>query len=96
MPAEQALTHFGSVNGEGLTQGTERDASPSEKERYQGMTGPIMFSMVEARPVIAFVTSLVSRFAKNLSHQHTEAVKNILKYLKGSKDRGITYVAMKS
>lgn len=55
-----------------------------------------MFSMLEARPDIAFVTSLVSRFAKNPSHQHTEAVKNIFKYLKGSKDRRITYVAMKS
>ena len=55
------------------------------------MTGSIMFSMVETRPDIAFATSLVSRFAKNPSHQHTEAVKTILKYLKGSKHRGITY-----
>ena len=74
-----------------LSQREEGEASPSEKERYQGMTGSIMFSMVETRPDIAFATSLVSRFAKNPSHQHTEAVKTILKYLKGSKHRGITY-----
>ena len=55
------------------------------------MIGSIMFSMVETRPDIAFATSVVSRFAKNPSHQHTEAVKTILRYLKGSRDRGITF-----
>lgn len=53
-------------------------ASPSEQEKYQGMIGSIMFSMVETRPDIAFATSVVSRFAKNPSHQHAEAVKTIL------------------
>ena len=79
-----------------LSQREEGEASPPEKERYQGMTGSIMFSMVETRPDIAFATSLVSRFAKNPSHQHTKAVKTILKYLKGSKHRGITYGGMKN
>ena len=50
-----------------------------------------MFSMVETRPDIAFATSVASRFAKNPSHQHTEAVKTILRYLKSSRERGITY-----
>ncbi len=43
-------------------------ASPSAQENYQGMTGSIMFSMVETRPDIAFATSVVGRFAKNPSH----------------------------
>ncbi len=55
------------------------------------MTGSIMFSMVETKPDISFATSVASRFAKNLGHQHTEAVKTILRYLKSSRDRGITY-----
>lgn len=50
-----------------------------------------MFSMVETRPDIAFSTSLESRFAKNPSRQHTEAIKTIFRYLKVSRDRGITY-----
>lgn len=70
---------------------TEGEATAAEKERYQGMTGSIMFSIVETRPNISFATSVASRFAKNLGHQHTEAVKPILRYLKGSKERGITY-----
>lgn len=68
-----------------LEQRTDGEASPSEKERYQGMEGSLMFSMVETRPDIAFAPSIASRFAKNLGHQHTEAVKTILRYLKGSK-----------
>lgn len=70
---------------------TDGEASPSEKENYQGITGSLMFSMVETRPDIAFSTSVVSRFAKNPSRQHTEAVKTIHRYLKGSRDRAITY-----
>lgn len=70
---------------------TEGEASPAEIERYQRMTGSLMFSMVETRHDIAFATAVASRFSKNPSQQHTEAVQTILKYLKGSKDRGITY-----
>lgn len=55
------------------------------------MTGSLMFSMVETRPDIALSTSVASRFAKNPSHQHTEAVKTILKYLKGTRMQGIVY-----
>lgn len=50
-----------------------------------------MFSMVETWPDIAFATAVASRYAKNPNHQHTEAVKTILRYIKESKQRGITY-----
>lgn len=50
-----------------------------------------MFSMIETRPDIACSTSVASRFAKNPSHSHTEGVKRILKYLKGTKDCGIVH-----
>lgn len=74
-----------------LLPNNEGTATEAERENYQGMTGSLMFSMVETRPNIAFATSVASRYAKNPSHLHIEAVKTILKYLKGSKDRGIVY-----
>lgn len=67
------------------------EATQAEKERYQGMTGSLMFSMVETRPDIAFAIAVAARFAKNPSHAHTEAVKTIIRYMKGSINRGITY-----
>lgn len=47
--------------------------------------------MVKTRPNIAFATFVASCFAKNLGYQHTEAVKMILQYLKGSNKRKIIY-----
>lgn len=47
--------------------------------------------MVKLQPDIAFATSVVSRFAKNPSHQYIEVVKTILRYLKKSQDRDIIY-----
>lgn len=79
-----------------LSQRKEGKASPSEKERYQEMTGSIMFSIVKTRPDITFAISLVSQFAKNPSHQHNKVVKTIFKYLKGSKHQGITYRRIKN
>lgn len=76
---------------EPLTLRTNGKASPSKKKTYQGMTGSLMFFIVETRPNIAFSTSIVSKFAKNLSCQYTEAIKTILWYLKGSRNRDITY-----
>ena len=65
---------------------TEGQASTTERERYQGMIGSIMFLMVETRPDVAFATSVASRFAKNPGHQHMEVVKTIFRYLKGTRD----------
>lgn len=74
-----------------LLPNNEGTTTEAEREKYQGMTGSLMFSMVETRPDVAFAISVASRYAKNPSHLHIEAVKTILKYLKGSKDQGIVY-----
>lgn len=74
-----------------LQQRTDGEASVAEKEKYQGMMGSLIFSMLETRPDIAFATSVASRFSRNPSHKHTESVKTIFRYLKGNRDCGITY-----
>lgn len=68
-----------------------RKASISEKKQYQSIISFLIFSIVETRLDITFAISIISQYAKNSSHQHTKAVKTILKYLKGSKHRGIIY-----
>lgn len=47
--------------------------------------------MVETRPNITFATFVVSRFAKNLAHKYSKAVKSIFWYLKAIKEIEITY-----
>ena len=65
-------------------------ASESEKVKYAAKVGSIMYAMVETRINIAFATSMVSRFAKNPSSEHFNAIDQILRYLAGSPERGIT------
>lgn len=50
-----------------------------------------MYAMVETRIDIAFATSMVSRFAKNPSSEHFNAIDQILRYLARSPERGITF-----
>ena len=69
-----------------------KDQSPlTEKERefmstipYASAIGSIMYAMVCTRPDIAHAVGVVSRFMSNPGRQHWEAVKWILRYLKGS------------
>ncbi len=74
-----------------LPNNSTTQATDSEREKYQGMIRSLMFLMIETRPDIAFATSVASRFIKNPSQPQIEAIKTILKYLKGTKDRGIVY-----
>ena len=69
----------------------ESQASDKDIKQYQTMVGSIMFAMIETRPDIAFATSVVSRHAKNPGKTHMEAAKHILRYLSGTKNRGITF-----
>ena len=70
---------------------SKKEATIAKQKCYQGMTGLIMFFMVEIRSNIAFAISVISQFIKNPSHQHSKAMKTILQYLKTTRDIGITY-----
>ena len=50
-----------------------------------------MYSMVYTRPDIAYVVSLLSRYMSNPGRDHWEALKWILRYLKGTTDFGLIY-----
>lgn len=71
-----------------------KDQSPkSEEERdymskvpYASAIGSLMYAMVCTRPDIAHAVGVVSRYMSNPGKQHWEAVKWILRYLKGSSE----------
>lgn len=50
-----------------------------------------MFSRMEIWSDIAFAISIISCFAKNLSYEHTEAIKTIMQYLKATYTLDIIY-----
>jgi hypothetical protein len=59
--------------------------------RFQSGIGALMFLMVATRPDIAFALSILSRFTTKPQRLHESALQRLLRYLKSSTRRGITY-----
>lgn len=58
---------------------------------YQQLIGSLMYLSVCTRPDIAFPVSYLSQFNLNHTKEHWLACKRVLKYLKGTKNMGITF-----
>ena len=58
---------------------------------YASCLGSIMYAMLCTRPDISFAVSVTSRYQSNPGNDHWMAIKHILKYLKGTKDKLIIY-----
>ena len=65
---------------------TEEEKNHMSKMPYASAIGSLMYAMVCTRPDIAHAMGVVSRFMSRPGKQHWEAVKWILRYLKGSSD----------
>nr|GEZ31114.1 retrotransposon protein, putative, Ty1-copia subclass [Tanacetum cinerariifolium] len=71
-------------------------STPAEKQRMQNVSyasaiGSIMYDMRCTRPDVALTQNITSRFQQNLDKEHWIAVKNILKYLRNTKDMFLVY-----
>ena len=51
----------------------------------------LMYAMVATRPDIAFAVGVISRYMANPRKQHWEAVKGVMRYLKGTQDLCICF-----
>lgn len=58
---------------------------------YQEAVGSILFASQVSRPDIQFAVNMVSRYNHNYGRPHWNAVKRILRYLRGTIEMGITY-----
>ncbi|GJX90765.1 hypothetical protein Tco_0344091 [Tanacetum coccineum] len=70
-------------------------STPAEKQRMQNVPyasaiGSIMYAVRCTRPDVAFAHNITSRFQQNPGELHSTAVKNILKYLRNTKDMFLT------
>lgn len=61
------------------------------KVPYSSAVGSLMYAMVATRPDIAFAVGVVSRFMANPRKKNWEAVKHILKYLKGTASKCLRF-----
>ncbi|GJW93969.1 hypothetical protein Tco_0173641 [Tanacetum coccineum] len=63
---------------------TEASRRRMAKVPYASAVGSVMYAMVCTRPDIAHAVGVVSRFMSNPGREHWEAVKWLLRYLKGT------------
>ncbi|GJR89189.1 hypothetical protein Tco_0213200 [Tanacetum coccineum] len=75
---------------------TQGASTPKEVKRMQNVpyasaVGSIMYAVRCTRPDVAFAQNITSRFQQNPGELHWTAVKNILKYLRNTKDMFLVY-----
>ena len=58
---------------------------------YSQVVGSLMYAMVCTRADIAYAVNVVSRFMSNPGKLHWDAVKWVMRYLKGTLDHGLMY-----
>nr|GEW30430.1 hypothetical protein [Tanacetum cinerariifolium] len=58
---------------------------------YASAVGSIMYDVRCTRPDVAFAQNMTSRFQQNPGEEHWTAVKNIIKYLRNTKDMFMVY-----
>ncbi|GJW54874.1 retrotransposon protein, putative, ty1-copia subclass [Tanacetum coccineum] len=75
------------------TQGasTPKEVKHMQNVPYASAVGSIMYEVRCTRPDIAFAQNITSRFQQNPGECHWTAMKNILKYLRNTKDMFLVY-----
>jgi hypothetical protein len=58
---------------------------------YSNVVGNLIYAMICIKPVLAHDVSVVSRFMHNPGKEHWNAVKWILRYLKGTSNFGLLF-----
>ncbi|GKV35094.1 hypothetical protein SLEP1_g43407 [Rubroshorea leprosula] len=74
-----------------LSPETEEEKKFMARVPYASAVGSLMYAMVCTHPDISHVVSVVSRYMANPGKGHWEAVKWILRYLRGTVDVGLVY-----
>ena len=66
-------------------------ANPTSKQQYQSAVGSLMYCMLGTRPDIAYAVSKVTQYCSNPNQAYWNAVKRIVRYLAGTRNRGLYY-----
>ncbi|KAJ9541114.1 hypothetical protein OSB04_027620 [Centaurea solstitialis] len=70
--------------------GADSKGKPVDQKTYRAIIGSLLY-LTASRPDIMFATCFCARFQVNPKESHMMAVKRILRYLKGTPNRGLWY-----
>ncbi|UYV69157.1 hypothetical protein LAZ67_6002607 [Cordylochernes scorpioides] len=68
-----------------------KNRNSNERFPYRELIGGLSYLSQRTRPDIAYAVGILSRYCDNYTRKHWEAGKRVLRYLKSTKDFGITY-----
>jgi len=71
---------------------TQEEIEYMSKVPYSSTVGSLMYAMVCTRKNIAHAMGVVRRYMNNLSKEHWQAMKWILKYLRGTNTKALCFV----
>ena len=74
-----------------LTDKDPKKLDVKEHALYCNMVGSLLYLACWTRPDISFAVSELSRFVLSPGESHMRAVKHLLRYLRGSREMGLTY-----
>ncbi|GJT12261.1 reverse transcriptase domain-containing protein [Tanacetum coccineum] len=83
-------------HGSGRKKLKPNTGKPVDQLEYSRAIGCLMYAMTSTRPDIAYAVGRLSRFTSNPSRQHWKAITRVFKYLRGTKDYGLSYVGYPS
>ncbi|GJT63136.1 hypothetical protein Tco_1006669 [Tanacetum coccineum] len=83
--------HHGIKISKDLCPKTDEEPYKMSRVLYVSAIGSIMYAMMCTRPDVSFDLSMVSRHQQNPGKGYWTAIKNILKYLRNTKDRFLVY-----
>ena len=72
---------------------TDEEKNDVADAPYRSMVGSLWYAANGTRPDIVYATNVCSQFSTNYGLPHFRALKRIIRYLRGTVSRGITYVA---
>ncbi|KAK8715751.1 hypothetical protein V6N13_043077 [Hibiscus sabdariffa] len=84
------MTHGISLSKE-MCPSTSQERERMSQIPYTSAIGSIMYAMICTRPDLSYALSMISRYQANPGEGHWVAVKNILKYLRRTKDVFLLY-----
>ena len=76
--------------------GDVSDATPELLSRYRSLIGALTWLTISTRPDIAVAHKLLSSHMTKPTEAHMEAGKHVLRYLRGTSDRGLCFVQKES
>jgi hypothetical protein len=84
------------VPGTVLSKGDGKALVDKEITWYKQLVGSLMYLMTATRPDLAFTMSRLSKFFEAPTEVHANAAKRVLRYLKGTANKGLIYGSKKT